>query len=322
MKLPSWKPDALAAHLWTVSPALRHRLRRHQPAPGQPWSWTLSVAGRGPVSLTGELHLVPGAEELVVMLHGLGGDIDSEYMISGLNALVSQGFSVLRTHLRGADGGGDFYHAGLTDDVHALARELPLHGARRLWLLGYSLGGHVVLKAATEDLDERVKGVVAISPPVDLKATQVHLDTVALPIYRLYMLDALKDMYAQIARQAPVPTPVSRLKRVRTILEWDRLTVAPRFGYDGPDDYYRQNSVAFRLARLGRPALMLSAEHDPFIPAGALRQAEAAGLPAELTVRWSQRGGHVGYPPGQRPELEAVAWMRAVAAGATSSARR
>ncbi|MFN3198762.1 MAG: YheT family hydrolase [Bradymonadia bacterium] len=305
MNIPTYRA---AAHVWTLAPVLRHMVRPISVPRGERWSLTVQPEGRGPVRLSGLLHRQADASDLVILIHGLGGGVGSAYMLSGLLQLLDAGYSVLRINLRGADlKGGDFYHAGLTEDVHAIVESLQ--SDERIWIMGYSLGGHLALKAATEDLDPRVLGVVGICPPIDLERTQQHLDTVSWPIYRRYMLDALKKMYGAIARRDPVPTPASRMRSVQTILEWDTLTVAPRFGFDSAHDYYVKSSVAHRVEQLDRRALVIAAEHDPFIPAGPLREIIDGGGHPLLTLSWSPWGGHVGYPPNQPPEATAIEWM-------------
>lgn len=307
--------EQAAAHLWTLAPVIRKQIPRSplKPAPGEgsPWSVIVHPEGRGPVTLTGRMHLQPGAKDLVLMLHGLGGGIKSGYLLDGMEILLDGGCSVLRMNLRGADlRGGDFYHGGLSEDVHAMVASIPQGDHERIWILGYSLGGHLGLRAATEDLDPQVAGVIAVSPPVDLAATQRQLDGARLPIYRLYVLSALKKMYGAIARRGEVPTPASRMRSVSTLLEWDTLTVAPRFGFESAADYYQRASVIHRIDQLDRPSLVLASPHDPFIPAAPLEAVEARGVPG-LEIEWSRWAGHVGYPPGQAPEQRALSWMKA-----------
>src|SRR5688572_27756142 len=67
------------------------------------------------------------------------------------------------------------YHGGLTDDLRAVGVELINQDRlTRIVLAGFSLGGNLTLKLAGEwadEVPEQLKGVVAISPPVDLQAS-------------------------------------------------------------------------------------------------------------------------------------------------------
>jgi predicted alpha/beta-fold hydrolase len=85
--------------------------------------------------------------------------------------------------------------------------------------------------------------------------------------------------------------------RASSIREWDELTVVPRFGFGSAAEYYESASVAPRLHALAVPALLVQATHDPMVPAATLRPV-LQNAPRLLAVRWLERAGHVGFPPG------------------------
>ncbi|WP_168210454.1 alpha/beta fold hydrolase [Persicimonas caeni] len=250
----------------------------------------------GPIELHGLYRRRPGSDTLVTIVHGLGGHCDSAYAIDAAIAVEQAGFSCLRLCLRGAQGSGeDFYHAGLTDDLRAALSDADFERYDHLLVIGFSLGGHVALRTAVEGADARLRAVAAVCPPLDLGAVQRWLDAPARKVYREYILRELRDMYAHVDRRGRAPTPLERVRQVRTLREWDALTVAPRYGFAGPDDYYRQMSVGPRLGTLQIPALLVASHHDPMIPAGSIeplvRQA-----PQLLELCWVDDGGHVFFP--------------------------
>ncbi len=102
-------------------------------------------------------------------------------------------------------------------------------------------------------------------------------------------------MYAEVAARRELPLAVTEARRIRTLREWDRRTVVPRFGFDSPEDYYRQAGVGGRLDRLRIPALLVVAEDDPMVPPSAVRPQPNGGA-ERLTLRWSRRGGHLAFP--------------------------
>ena len=297
--------SSLAGHYWTLRPFLVDRL----PSSGlsiaaptlaalrsEPWSLELADAQLGSVRLSGRLFSPPGAERLLLAVHGLGGSAESIYLRASVLDAYAAGLACLCLNLRGADGRGeDFYHAALSSDLHAALASPELRHFRALHVLGFSLGGHLALRCATEPHDARLLSVAAICAPLDLERSQRALDESRRLIYRQYVLRRLKQSYAVTARRRPVPSPVATVLRARTILQWDELTVVPRFGFGSAREYYRAASVAPRLASLRVPALLLQAEHDPMVPADTVRPALAAAPPL-LDVRWCERGGHVGFP--------------------------
>lgn len=306
---------SLPGHFWTIAPRLRHSLRPRQVPEPRPWRTTLTDPVAGKVPETGLLREIPGSDEMLVIVHGLGGSTGSHYMLRAAAAAEAAGLSYLRINLRGCDRqSGDFYHAGLTDDLHAALASEDLGRYRKIYVLGYSLGGHVVLKLGTEEADPRLAAVAAVCAPLDLARAQKEIDAPAAWVYRRYLLESLNDIYAAVAARRPLsqfpqlPLPVEQALRIRTLREWDDRIVAPRHGFADAGDYYARASAAPRLPGLRVPALLINAEGDPMVPAHAVRTA-LADSPSLLEARWLKRGGHV-YFPGELVDVQVIDWLR------------
>jgi predicted alpha/beta-fold hydrolase len=311
-------------HFWTVAP----RLLPGRLATGlhdERWRGVVVDPERGAIPLDGWLSPGTDRRTVVVLVHGLGGSSQSPYLSGTAAACQAAGLATLRLGLRGSDGNaGDFYHAGLTADVAAALASPELAAYSRVLLIGFSLGGHVALRYGTEPHDERLVAIAGVCAPLELQVAQRSFDRrvpAAWP-YRVYILGRLKRLYAEIAARGPVPTPPAEVNRVRTLREWDRLTVVARFGFTSPEDYYARASVGPRLRQLAVPAMLVATPHDPMVPEASIAAAATAAGDA-LEVRWIPRGGHVGFPssldlgfdgarglPGQL-----AAWARRAAAG-------
>lgn len=250
----------------------------------------------GRVRLSGQLHPAP-SDTLLVVVHGLGGDVGSHYVQDATSAGDTAGVAVLRIHLRGADRTGeDLYHAGMSHDIHAVLASSTLRSYSRIVLLGYSLGGHIVLRTATEKkLDPRVIAVAAVCPPLDLRRGVVAIDAPERYVYRRHILASIKEVYASVTRRRTMHLPLSEVRRIQTLREWDERVIAPRFGFRGADHYYEEASVCSRLDNLAVPALLIAARHDPMVPETTVAPALESAVP-KLDVRWIERGGHVGFP--------------------------
>lgn len=290
----------LHGHLWTIRPFVRHTLRPETPPPSQPWSTVVQDPTVGPIRIQGRFSPRSGARACLVVVHGLGGSTDSYYMTAAATAAAPRPLAQLLLNLRGADGSGeDFYNAGLTADVHAALKSPELAGFEAIYLLGYSMGGHVVLRCATEDeLDPRVRAVAAICPPLDLSLSAAAIDAPELWVYRRHILSGLKEMYAAVAARRSLSRPMlpmAEARRIDRVRAWDERIVAPRFGFPSAEAYYAASSVAPRLARLSVPSLIAAADADPMVPARTLRPA-LSSRPPLLDVRWIDPGGHVGFP--------------------------
>ena len=79
--------------------------------------------------------------------------------------------------------------------------------------------------------------------------------------------------------------------------------IAPRNGFAGAEDYYRQCSGLRFLPAIKTPTLLVQARDDPWIPTAAYEAFDWAGHPA-LTPLIAASGGHVGFHGADR----AAAW--------------
>jgi len=207
------------------------------------------------------------------------------------------GLSYLRLNMRGADRSGeDLYHAALTQDLRAVLASPDLARFSRVYVIGYSLGGHVALRWASEEpRDPRVAAVVAVCAPLDLaygaRAIQRPL---GLP-YQWHCMRGLKEMYRAASVRRRMPLPVAEVMAMRTVLEWDEAIIAPRFGFASRDAYYEQASAGPRLCHVEVPALFVAARFDPMVTAAPIRPWRDTASPA-VEVAMTERGGHVGFP--------------------------
>lgn len=308
---------AWTGHYSTIAPFLVRRLRPVAEAPTAPWWTSLEDPELGPVRLTGRLRALEG-KELLVVIHGLGGSVRSGYMPLALAAAERTGISCLLLNVRGADlSGEDISHAGLTADLRAVFESPVLAAYERVYLFGYSMGGHLALSYAVDGPDPRLRKVAAISSPLDLDASAQAFDRRRSALYRKHVLGSLKDVYRASFRRRGGPTPLEDVARIRKIRDWDEHVVAPRFGFAGASDYYARVSVAPRLARLELPALYVGTIDDPMVPAKTVRPALAEAS-SSLEVHWAGRGGHLGFrrdfdlgltaPTGL--EHQVLAWLR------------
>jgi predicted alpha/beta-fold hydrolase len=205
---------------------------------------------------------------------------------------------VVRLDLRGTGAGFPLargsYNAGCSGDVraaletvHRLAPQSPL------WLAGVSLGANVSLKLAGEAADRPVLGlakVATIAPPVDL-AECVRL--IEQPRNRFYEVHFLRDLVREAqmrARHFREPPP--QFPRRLSLRQFDDLYTAPRGGFKDASDYYARSSSAQFVPRVQLPTLILTARDDPFVTCEPIARLQR---PANVEVRITDHGGHVGY---------------------------
>jgi len=285
----------LSGHFWTLWPRFHDRFLPLAAPPSRGWTTRVRDNGRV-INLRGRWREEPSTVAVIVV-HGLGGGYDRPYCIRAARAIAAHGWSCLRLALRGADGSGeDFYHAGLYEDLEAAIASTTLAPYERIVIIGYSMGGHVALRYASQRTDPRVRAVAAISAPLDLDRGARFLDEQSNHLYRRHLLNGLRELYATVEARGNAPGPLAGLEHVDTIREWDRLTVCPRFGFASAEEYYATQSVAPRLRQLHVPALLAVARHDPMVALSDI-EASLGEANALLEVRRLSAGGHVGFPP-------------------------
>lgn len=248
--------------------------------------------------MQGVLHL-RGQGAVAVLLHGLTGCEESFYVLETARFLLSRGINVLRLNLRGAGPSRGtcegHYCAGSSADLAAVLRNLPadLRG-HPIILVGYSLGGNVVLKYLAEaGSGGYVACGVAVSPPIDLAAASARMMAWRNTLYHRWLL---RRMAAEAGTGAARLSPAeqSAIARARTVYEFDDLFVAPRNGFDDADDYYARCSALGMLHRIETPALVVHSRNDPWIPAHAIDRIDTAGM-ANIDIAVVDGGGHVGF---------------------------
>ncbi len=280
---------------------LRNSILRDQPSradiPAERIEFPMAD-GSGDI-LLGSLHRpqTAGDRPLVVILHGLAGSADSVYMLASARHLLDLGYPVLRLNLRGAgasQGRCRFrYHAGRSEDLrHVIGRMDGRLAAGGLLLVGYSLGGNLLLKYLGETgRRAMVLGAVSVSAPIDLNAACIALMRPRNTVYHRYLLSRLKAE----TRSLPLDETERRdLDGIRTLYEFDDRILAPGIGFAGADDYYRRAMALPFLSDIAVPTLVIQAEDDPWVPFAAYRDFAWSASPRLLPL-FAAKGGHVGF---------------------------
>jgi predicted alpha/beta-fold hydrolase len=234
-----------------------------------------------------------------IIVHGLEGSSEAGYARSLAEALLEAGFAAHRFNMRSCGGteqysGRTLYHSGQTGDLREAARQIREGDDIPLFIIGFSLGGNVVLKLAGEGPPEGVEGVCAISAPIDLAACVRQLHRPGNWLYANRFLKRLKERIRTKERLTPGLFPLDRLPAVRTIHEFDDVFTAPAFGFGTADNYYATQSSAGYLERIRIPTLLVQAKDDPLIPFAVFDHPAFATNPL-LTLVAPDHGGHVGF---------------------------
>jgi len=236
-------------------------------------------------------------------------------MLTTAAKIFQRGFNVVRVNIRNCGGTEHLtptlYHGGLTHDLRAVVVELINQDCLpRIVIAGFSLGGNLTLKLAGEwadEVPEELKGVVAISPSVDLQASSDLLKQPRNFVYHRNFLYYLKRRITLKQQKYPELYDSAALGRISTLVQFDDHYIAPAFGFADARDYYAKASALPFLSRIRVPTLIIHAQDDPFIPFTPLKkslnpesQSNASSVVQttgneNILLISPPRGGHVAF---------------------------
>jgi uncharacterized protein len=285
-------------HLMTVYAWGRPRQFPRLPAPVERF---FDVAPDARVLAHCHWQPVPSAHPALLALHGLEGSSSAHYMRGLADKAFAAGFNVILLNQRNCGGterlSAGLYHSGLTADADYVIGTLAAEGLDRIVVAGYSLGGNLALKLAGDYGDAyplQLRGVCAISPVIELEACVRALERRQNFIYQWNFVRGLKARMRRKAACFPGGFDTAPLDRIRTVREFDELYTAPHFGFRGASDYYHRASAMRVIDRVRVPALVITADDDPFVPTQPFDSPALRGNRAIRAIVTSH-GGHCAF---------------------------
>ena len=249
-----------------------------------------------------------------ILLHGLEGSSNSRY-IQGIAALAWRaGMNVVRMNMRNCGGTEaltpTLYHSGRSGDVGEVVRHFTQKfDLERVALVGYSMGGNLVLKYAGEcGAHPLLVAVATVCPAIDLAP---GADALHEPANRLYEWKFMRGLNRRVRHKAELFPDVYDLTGVGTlgsIREFDQKIVSRFCGFDDADDYYYRSASARVIDRVAVPTLVLVAQDDPFIRLTPETRARVLANP-NITFVETAHGGHCAFLA--RRSAHGVHWAEA-----------
>jgi len=238
----------------------------------------------------------------LIVVHGLEGSSESQYMMGVARNGLAAGMNVVLMNQRNCGGMDHFaptlYNSSLSADVAAVANHMVQNdGVSQFALIGFSMGGNLVLKCAGEwgtNAPPQFRAVAAVCPAMDLAASADALHEPANRLYEWYFLMQLFRRMRAKAKFFPSAFDVKRLKGVSSLRLFDDRVTAYYCGFTGADDYYARAAAANVVDRIAVPGLIIHAANDPFIRVQPDTLAKIAANP-HLRYIETQDGGHCGF---------------------------
>jgi len=276
------------------------------PVPNPPPSEEIQInLGKGD-KLSCQLSLSPNANEkseTVLLLHGLGGNQNSRYLVRMAEKLYDKGHRVLRINLRNCGSGLWLsqlpYCAANSEDLMKVIGVInTLYPGKKPHVVGYSLGGNIALKWAGElgfQANRFVSQVISVCSPIDLNACIQEIMLTSNMLYHRYYLQNVLEQAA----------PWVKDNKISSLYQFDDSIIAPCWGYKSANDYYQKSSSKAFISGIRCPCQLLFSEDDPFVP---LRDLRGVVIPKSTRVWTTEYGGHLGYV-GSPFRKEGVQWL-------------
>jgi predicted alpha/beta-fold hydrolase len=264
----------------------------------------------------------------LVVVHGLEGSSDSQYVIGTGSKAWAAGMNVVRMNMRNCGGteqlGPTLYNSSMSADVGMVAQTLIADdGLQKMAVVGFSMGGNLVLKLLGEwgnDIPPQVKAGVGVSPAMDLAPSADALHNRANRIYEWRFLQGLRRRMLRKAALYPGRYDVRYLRGMRSMRDFDDQITARYSGFRDAQDYYTRAAAARVVDRIAVPTLILHAQDDPFIRVLPETREKLLHNP-HITYVETAHGGHCaflaepdGYD-GRWAERQAITFIRRVERG-------
>ncbi len=241
------------------------------------------------------------AENLAIIVHGLEGNAQRQYMLGLARHLNQNYWDAVAINLRNCSGEVNrkyrSYNAGVTEDLdRIITHVLSKYPYANISLCGFSLGGNIMLKYLGEgrDIPVQVKSGVAISAPCDLYDSLTEINKPKNYIYEQRFIRHLKAKLYERYTVFPDKLSKSDIKACKSLMDIDNLYTSKAHGYSDAMDYYTQCSSRQFLKHIKVPTLIINAKNDSFL-GDKCYPIDEAQENSNLFLEIPDYGGHVGF---------------------------
>jgi predicted alpha/beta-fold hydrolase len=238
----------------------------------------------------------------LVILHGLESHARLPYINATALSFLRRGWEVAALNFRDCGDTPNLlwqsYHSGVSRDVETLVHHLlEARPGRRLALVGYSLGGNVLLKylgAHAADIPSAVVAAAAVSAPVDVACAVTQLSHPRNSFYNWRFLRQMRWKLRRRCERFPGLVDAALIPRLRTFQDFDDLYTAPAHGFENAIHYWAEASSRPHLEAIRVPTYLINAQDDPFLGPDCY-PFEAARANPLLTLEVPAQGSHIGF---------------------------
>lgn len=244
-----------------------------------------------------------GSDTIIIAIHGLEGSSNSSYIQSLTHYFNLKKIDVVALNLRGCSGELNSklpsYHSGKTEDLHeTITYIIKNYKYKNMYLVGYSLGGNIVLKYMGEYADRippQIKKAVGVSVPCNLQASAETISKIENILYKNNFLKTLKaSALKKIKTHSNHNLDAKKIRNSKSFIDFDNAFTAPANGFKDAIDYWKKSSCNSFLPAINKPTLLISALDDPFLNKLCYPFKEASAN-KNFYILTPKYGGHVGF---------------------------
>ncbi len=234
---------------------------------------------------------------IIFLLHGLGGDIRSQYASAMMDLMERKNYRGVFIHYRGCSGEANrkpiSYNGAFIQDFEFVIKTFHKKNKSAItFAVGYSIGGSILLNYLIHRPQNSLRATVGISVPYNLSSASRSIGKAFFGVYEKHLLRSLKKSTKRKMDAGILPDKPS-LASIHTLWDFDDAFTAPIHGYRDAADYYEKASSGSHLHSIKTPLLLIHARDDPFmLPTDA---PAPESLHGNTLTMISPRGGHVGF---------------------------
>ena len=237
---------------------------------------------------------------VIILVHGLGGSHRSLHVARLAYKLAAHGWTCLRMDQRGCGSGLTLAkrptHAGRSEDLAAVVRFVQSRWPQRpITLIGFSLGGNVLLKLLAEYGSQppaELDSAVAVAPPIDLATCADNLQQGSNWFYDRIFLRALNRLVQERRDRVDGCADIQLRSAPTSLLDFDNRYTAPLAGFRDAQEYYQECSAARRLSSICVKTWIITSRDDPLVP---FRIFTDVHLGSGTALHATTHGGHLGF---------------------------
>lgn len=232
---------------------------------------------------------------LAILIHGWEGSAESTYLQRMAYRLYSEGISVyclnLRDHGDSHHLNEDLFHSCRLEEVVAAIEQLSQRFTnKKIYLIGFSLGGNFAVRAAADD-KLNLAGVYAVSPPVNPENSMLSIEKSKL--YGPYFLRKWKRSLTKKESHFPHLFAGTEWQKLNSLQQLTETLVLKHTEFSSIHDYFLGYSLTPEIIKkINNPTQIITAWDDPVIPFADFSTIDRL---ANIKLITTPQGGHCGF---------------------------